>query len=377
MIYLLTFFISAFFFYLAENIREGHARSVINAVAVLLPCIVAGCRDYSVGIDVMIYAKPTFDAALGIDDPLYWAAYLLMIGSPNEPLYWWMPWIIAQFSDNAHWLLLATALLIIVPVYFAMKEYHKIFDVKIWLTMLMWYLVMYNQGLDQMRQSIAISFLFLAMAYLLEQRYRRFITFVVIATGFHSTGLIGIALFCLYRLLRQEITTTNYRRIKQLLILAVFSVLFLVMTIVTVQLLIDAGFLRSLYMDYYDNAHGYVGNFVGGTNTIIYMLYLGFAVLHYHILIKRRVEWLFFTVISFIIFVGQFTTLITAAFSRIFCYFYPYQVLSLCMLEYCYRGGSRALFRLMIVSLALAYWFYRIMIVGIHGTNVYIFDPSA
>lgn len=376
MIYLLVFFASSFLFYLAENIREGYVRSGLNAIAVLLPCVLAGCRDYSVGTDVMVYAKPMFDTALKITDPVLYTAAWILNSIACELLYYWMPWIIAQFSDNCHWLLFATQLLITVPTYFAIKKYQKFFAVDMWLAMLLWNILMYNNGLNAMRQMIAISFIFLACAYVMEKRWRFAIIYTVIAIGFHNTGLLGIGIFSLYYLLREDITSTSYQRTRQLLILVFFSAIFILLTIVGIQFLMNEGLIRPTYDAYFADGE-YASNALSTTVISNFLLYLFLMLFHYHILIKCKVEWLFFTIVSFIIFVGQFSTLINQYLGRVFLYFFPFQVLGVSMIGRCYRGESRFIWHIALILMMLVYWYYRIVHMGATDSANYIFNPAA
>lgn len=368
MIYLLTFFIASLFFYLGEHSRERYTRITLNTIAVLLPCVLAGCRDYSVGADIGTYALPTFDAALAIDDPLYWTAFMI-VGS--ELLYWWLPWILARFTENGHWLLFATQLLITGPTYFALKKYKKLFAIDMWFAMLLWNLAMYNLSLNAMRQSIAISFVFLAMAYLIERQYRLVFTYMVIAFGFHNSGLFGIAIICLYWIVRQEITPTWVRRLRQLAILLVFSVVFTAASIAAFQLLMSYGVLKVGYSVY---TMGTINTFFSVPRILAYLFYLVVALLHYPLLIRRRVEWLFFTVLSFIVLLGQAISAISADMWRLSWYFWPLQIVSLCMVGRCYQAVSRCVWLGVITSFAMLCW-YVVFIAGDYGTTAnYIFS---
>lgn len=372
MIYLLVFFISSFLFYLAEHIRGKRLTVVLNTIAVLLPCVLAACRDYGVGTDIMTYAVPAFDSATSIEDPIVWGA-ILLADQHYEPLYWWMPWVLARFTENAHWLLFTTQLLITCPTYFALKKYKKLFHIDIWFAMLLWNFALYNLGLNLMRQSIAIALLFLAAAYLFEKRYRFFVIYMLIATGFHTTGLMGCSILYMYWLLRQEVTTNSYRRARQILILVGVSALFIAISVIAFQFLMSEGLLISHYKEYTPGGSQTNAMFRPGL-IIAYLLYIFIMVFHYFILIRKRVEWLFFTVLSFVFFIGQFATLISADIWRLFWYFYPFQMLALCMVERCYHGLSRCIWLASIISCTLIYWYVRFISNNYGDTGVYIFS---
>lgn len=374
MIYLLTFFSSALFFYLAENIRRKSIRSILAIIGILIPCVIAGCRDGTIGTDVMVYVVPVFDVAGRTDDIVLYAAYLFL-QSLVEPLFYWMVYLIAQCTDNYHWVLFAIQVLMTVPAYFAFKKYQKLFGIPVWLAMLLWQLALFNGGLNVMRQGIAASFMFLAVAYMIEGRYRFFFSYILVAVGFHTTAVLGLGLLPMYLLIRQDTASTSYLRARQLIILALLLVVMVIASLLLVEMLIDTGVIKAGYSEYFSGGAYGSSKFTTYT-TVIYLMYVIITLAHYPFLIRQRTEWLFFTVLSFIIWIGQFGTLVNAYIGRIVWYLYPLQILSLCIVGRCYRGSYRHVYTVLLTLLVLGFWFTRFVYVGIHSTYPYIFNPA-
>lgn len=71
----------------------------------------------------------------------------------------------------------------------------------VWLGMLVFYTLFYNESLNIIRQWMAMSVLIYGFKYLVEQRWGSYLLCILFATTFHSSGLVGILLLLVYYLL--------------------------------------------------------------------------------------------------------------------------------------------------------------------------------
>lgn len=67
-----------------------------------------------------------------------------------------------------------------------------------WLVMLLYYFSMYNVSLNIMRQTIAVSFVTLAVTYLFDKQYKPYFVLMVIAFAMHSSAILGFGIFPMY-----------------------------------------------------------------------------------------------------------------------------------------------------------------------------------
>ena len=63
LIYLGCFAVSSLLIALSNKLKYKNQKRVIAFIGILLPCILAGLRDESIGTDVLVYVKPIFTAA--------------------------------------------------------------------------------------------------------------------------------------------------------------------------------------------------------------------------------------------------------------------------------------------------------------------------
>ena len=162
---------------------------LISVGAVILPCVLAAFRGIEVGVDVQVYAEPVYRIALKTDS--LWD--LLNAGTRYEPGYLTIAYIAAKLVGSFHALLFLTQVLINVPVYIAVLKLRRFTPP--WASMLCFYLFFYIETFNIMRQGIAVAFVFLGFAYLTEGDIKGTLIMTVIGELFHSTAVIGLALF--------------------------------------------------------------------------------------------------------------------------------------------------------------------------------------
>ena len=62
MIYITCFLVSSGLFYFSRN-QDKKTRAVIDAIAIFIPCLLAGIRANTVGTDVSVYLEPMVASA--------------------------------------------------------------------------------------------------------------------------------------------------------------------------------------------------------------------------------------------------------------------------------------------------------------------------
>lgn len=207
MIYLATFALSVILLYLSGRC-EGALRAILTLVGLTIPCLLAGLRDESVGVDIQSYAKWMCIAAPG-------SRFETFIGDKSgvAGIGWnSMTWLVCSPSGNLHLYLFAIAALCVVPVYLGLRRFLAGSE---WVGMLVWFLLFYAFSLNGMRQSVAMSIVFFASSYALEKRKLPFFLWVAIATTFHQTAIICILIYPFIAAIRgakgMRLAIGNYR----------------------------------------------------------------------------------------------------------------------------------------------------------------------
>jgi hypothetical protein len=193
--YLLLFLITAALFFISGKLR-GMLHIVFTILALLVPCVVAACRDATVGTDLSQYGLNDFNlvSANGFFDGLS-----VLLGYQQPFGYSLVTTIDVLLFHSLPIHLFILQALTIVPVYmatrrFAGREY-------VWVGML-WYMTMlYPSSLNIMKQMIAVAFLTLAIGPIVKGKKIEFLLWVAIAYSFHQTAVLFIALYPLCRLI--------------------------------------------------------------------------------------------------------------------------------------------------------------------------------
>lgn len=381
-IYLFVFFLSALMFYFTSKIKNKTFKFILTTMAIMLPAVLAGCRASSVGTDVTTYGIKHFMNAANSDSyTYYFQNYSKNILS--EPLYHMLVYILSKIFDNYHWALFFYEFITIIFAYLGIKRCNTIFNTPIWLGMLLYYLAMFNVSLNLMRQSIAVSIVFLAVTYLFESEYFKYVFFCCLAVGFHTSAIISIIFLPLFLILRQEKKVSFKKRVFQVSILLLLIVFVILFGSKIIKIIVSAGIIRSDYLNYLSSGL-FKSNRISYVSILTYFIYVALYIIHYKFLKKdifhnfkfQKHQRLFFLMISFFILFTMFGSLISTFISRLCFYFFPLQIVSMANILYCYSKKSKIIWIVTIVSYSLLVWFIVFVIKGDNATVPYVFDVS-
>lgn len=194
--YIITFTISLFFAFLAlrHYKRNLSLISIIFiSISIIVPALLAAGRTEEIGTDVNNYVVPIWNLTHTVDSSLL--STIFAIGY-IEPGYIVINWLVAQFSDDIFWLFLIIQLVILIPIYIGAFKLKKKLS-PLWILFL-YYCVIYNETLNLVRQSIALSFCFLALSFLFDNKDKFFIIISVFAFFFHNSAILMFLIYLLY-----------------------------------------------------------------------------------------------------------------------------------------------------------------------------------
>lgn len=200
-VYLISFALSVLLIAYAEK-RRLRVFLLVSAVALLIPCLVAGLRAQNIGTDVMVYVKPLTNAALSArnfaeyQDGYWFAQWRNLYVQDYEIGFSALVYVVAKLTHSLGAVLFMIEALMVVPVYVALARDRK--NIPVWLGMLVFYLMFYNTTLNMMRQWIAMAFLLLAFRMLLEKKWWLMGLFCVVGTLFHNTAVLAVPVFGLF-----------------------------------------------------------------------------------------------------------------------------------------------------------------------------------
>lgn len=171
--------------FLASKTR-GATKVLFGLGTVAVLCTVAGLRATTVGTDVAVYAVPLFNAAINLPLSEFLQIYS---GTSVEPLFGIFAWITANAVMDIRWFLAALQMAVSLPVLITLL---RVSPGHVGSGMLVYSLVTFGFSLNIMRQSIAAAILLLAFFALYRNQKLRYLFWLLIAAGFHLTGLLGV-----------------------------------------------------------------------------------------------------------------------------------------------------------------------------------------
>jgi len=386
-IYLIVFFISSFLIYLYE---KNKTKRMLLIVGLLLPCILAGLRDISIGTDVSWYVKKIFDASVFsnnfrdyfdtiiLNNP---AEGLLYRVSSHEFGFVMVEYLTQRIFNNFQLLLFILEGLIIIPVYFAVKKFDSIRnEKKIWLSMLLYYLLLYNAGLNAIRQFISISFLFYGVSCFInnsEKKYQNIIVSFIVAVLFHKSSWMGIIYYVGYCFLTKQfkLVFSNNRKISSSMLLLILiltgGLMFLYIPGLN-DLILSFFNIGYRYSSYIKGTFGISGGFVFCI-PIIFIFFINKK----NFKKKARKNYLFY-IYCYILYMLciQLSTGATLNASRLSWNFQIFNIVSLpCLFNNLINSKfeSKNISNTILICMCLFYWFYKIVYRGYYDTYPYKF----
>jgi len=179
---------------------------ILAALIILIPSILAGCRDYNVGTDIHFYALNVFkltDEYMSWDDAIRSDA-----GTELDPIeigYIILARIGHFLSDDPHILLFLTSLFINFFVFASlnrMRRYCSFFVGEF-----VFLFCCYNETLNLMRQSMAMVMIVYATTFLLtkEKSIIKFVVIFILAYFFHHSVGIGLIILIPIFVFKEEL----------------------------------------------------------------------------------------------------------------------------------------------------------------------------
>ena len=194
-IYLWVIFFSVLFAYIAGKCRNRKELFFIfSTCSLLILSIFAGCRDLTVGFDVMFYEYSIFQSAC------YSSSFFELLNSDVstiEPFFLLINYVAVQVFDNIHFVLGVISFITMLFAYMACWRYRK--HVPFWLLYSIYLLLTYDSSLNIMRQYMAVSIILYAYTIMKDKGINwQFLFFSVLAVMTHFSAIFPAVIFYAY-----------------------------------------------------------------------------------------------------------------------------------------------------------------------------------
>lgn len=242
MVYILTFTLTAIccWRFQANHERKRYVVAwIFSILTIIIPSVLAGFRDISVGTDNLVYST--------------WFSWISCVSNPIaafksisvEPGYILLNYIISRFTNNYHWICFVAELLSTGFIFAGLYYYRRI--IPMWLGMITFLFTQYCNFYNIMRQGIAVAICFYAIKYAINKKIILYFIFIGIATLFHTSAIIAIPIYFLFRILNGKNDA-----VKMFFIISFLLVLtFLLPQIV--KMAVANGIISSKYLAYVGN----------------------------------------------------------------------------------------------------------------------------
>lgn len=372
LIYIVTFLVSLGIIFFAEkNIKPKESKSAylfvffywaLILIAITLPSLLAGFRDYSIGTDVLIYGNAWFNNATKASNFFIYTKWA--VSSSIGFLYATFNYIISRFSSNPHYFYFWYSFVESWIVFLGLKRNQDIINLPLGFAT---YLFMFfNLTLNVLRQSMALVILFYGFTYIRKYKIFKFLLTVFIAYLFHNTALIGILIYLIYLFVNKKPKFLFQ-------ILTVLGTLIFVFFFDSFQaLLLENDIISQRYNFYMNNNNLASGGFY--THFVLMCL----PILLLYLFSKNRSDNVF-AGLQMIVIISTILSLLDlkmAALSRITQYFDIYFIYAISYIEehgIQIKAKSLCLNRALFMAYLLIYWIIIYGIINSGETVPYVF----
>ncbi len=365
MIYLLAFSVAILCSALAEwsiHKKKVAFSILLSLCAVLVLALLGGLRDKTIGTDVLYYIKGNYD--LVVRSTAFTQYYTSVYA--KEPLYLLCVYIVAKIFGNFQVLLFVFQLITVGCVYCALWRMRD--SVSPWFALLVYCALYYNDSLNMVRQHMAMAIVLLGSTFIVEEKYKKSICCTIVATMIHFPAVISLLNVCLYGYLQKKKGKKNVS-IREL-VLFVVAIVGVLGIKVWIQVLIKFGLLSSRYLYYF--SHGSVsGHYF---DTLIYLIEICYLITNSKTLSRRMKTYNFYKMVALFNIIFLQLTLFMNYGHRISLYFGIVNVMTIGQIpKTIYKASNRMITYLIIVIIALSYWFRIYYFGGVSNTIPYIF----
>lgn len=367
-IYVAVFFAATVIFWLGDLIKAKQ-RIYLDIIAILFLCLLAGFRSGKIGTDTAGYIQPMIRGAMtssNLKDFFHysWISGRIRTVFEYEIGYVLVVYVVSIFFKSIVVTQTVLELLIVLPIYFALRMKK---DVPIWFGMLVFMLQFFNGSMNLIRQSLAMSFVFLAVTCWIQGYKKRYILYIAFAVSFHKTALIGILIMLLYEYVSKKGKinasgkTINISYSNMFIAIAAGIV-----SLIVIQVVVTI--MKWFGLSYYTN---YLGKISFMPNQIINVsIPTILLVCSFQQFRNTQKEWTFYVVMmAYTMIAGQLSSANSWAI-RVRMYFLIFAIFSYPLT--CKYNRNKGLSSVAMVSYLIFYWWFYYVFVGLERTVPYV-----
>lgn len=357
-IYIIGLGLSVLLLYLANRIKRNQ-RWVVSIIALLIPCLIAALRANNIGTDTSVYLVQITDAALQSDsfkeylNVTWLSSWRYKSVTDYEIGFTAIVYLVAKLFHSITAVKFIIQALMIYPIYFALKKMDK--ERYMWLSFFVYSCMMYNSSYNVMRQFIAMSFVFLAFAYAVQNQYRGVLVFEVIAFLFHTSAVLGILIYGLYVFVNKDTPVRMlkvFRRYSRMIAATFIGLLLIIATNVVARIMSMIGL------------GGYTGYILGDLYLLPNQILVRLPVFALFFVLWKKMEanekWnrFLFVMLIYDLICSQFASVLSYS-GRITWYFAQFEMITLPSF-YLNSKKNKVVLLIIILYLIFYWWYYYV-----------------
>lgn len=361
--YLVTFFISLLSFYLSYKYEDNKVKkNIFRIIAIIVPCLLAAMRSVNIGTDTSGYQ---FNFYLYAKNSANLFEMFKWVGT-KEYLYLSLTYFSTTIFKSFSSVLFFNQLFTILPIYVALNITKK--EKSVVFGMFLYFMIFYNLSFNMARQSIALAFIVLALAYVENKEYKKCILSTIIAILFHNSAMLVIPLYVGMFLL-------NNKKISKI-VYAMVIVLFLISSVLALDFLnyiASNSITRFSYMiDLYRNEIG-ISKLTLFQWLIVYFIFI----FNSNTIKNISNNYLYYRLSIIIMIISSYITTIVLHIDRVFYYLsFPFVFVILSRIPY-FAENKKKNYLLFIIGITfLLIWIYTIVIKNYNETMPYTFRTN-
>ena len=157
---------------------------------------------------LLIIAAPVFISAVRFDVGTDYFPYIEIYKAINfgsfdlawllygkEPLFFWLNKIAFYLFDDTWGIFFLSSFLINIFIVIGIDYFKK--DLSMAMALFLYYMILFNFGLNGIRFTIAAAIVFFAFRYIHMKRFFHYLAFIIIATMFHNTAILCLLFYLL------------------------------------------------------------------------------------------------------------------------------------------------------------------------------------
>lgn len=362
--YLICFLFTIFFTYIAEvNFRKK--RKIVGIIfsifTILLPSIMAGIRDMTIGSDTSGYPLNIFNKS-----KMYNNLRSVLENTNEEFGFVLLGYVTSMLTNNIHYYLFFIELITMSFIY--LFAYYKRDKVPMSFFITIYMLMCYSESLCVMRQHIALAIFLYSIKFLEQKKYIKMSLLFLLSTQFHTTAVVGIVIYILY-ILEESKLTRKKKNIIYFIIISCIIVITIQYSNVVDFLIYKLKILPERYSTYFVEGKYYNDTINFSSSRIIFKLFwLILTIISLYVkklnkmedIKKERICILLF-IIDILIYIFSLKFIVLSRMS--YFLFYPAIFLSLKSLNNIFKKDkfNQMICYMMIISISVFYFYVTIV----------------